>query len=116
MTTAVFRTPSLLIAPDEFARATGWEAKPEGLCLGARCVPAPLRDGMVDVSAFAERMGMAIVRDDAAGLWALGPESGGHALASAEAPDFELPDLDGRLFRLSSLRGQKVFLHAWASW
>ena len=79
-------------------------------------MPAPLRDGMVDAAAFAERMGMAIVRDLPAGVWALGPESGGRALASAEAPDVELPDLEGRLFRLSSLRGRKVFLHAWASW
>ena len=113
---SVFEGSSLVVPPAEFARATGGEAKPEGLCQGARCVPAPLRDGKVDVAAFAERMGMAIVRDDEAGLWAIGPESGGRALASAEAPDFELPDLDGRMFRLSSLRGQKVFLHAWASW
>ena len=35
---------------------------------------------------------------------------------SAEAPDFTLPDLDGRPFRLSVLRGQKVVLVAWASW
>ena len=41
----------------------------------------------------------------------------GHALASAEAPELELPDLrTGELFRLSSLRGQKVMLLAWASW
>jgi hypothetical protein len=75
-----------------------------------------MQGGMVDAGAFAKRMGMAIVRDDDASLWAIGPESGGRALASAEAPDFELPDLDGKPFRLSSLRGQRVFLHAWASW
>ena len=39
---------------------------------------------------------------------------GARALASAEAPDFSLPDLDGKEFRLSSLRGQKVLLYAWA--
>jgi len=58
---------------------------------------------------------MALVHDEAAGLWALGPASiGGRALASAEAPEVELPDFDGRPFRLSSLRGQKVVLVAWA--
>ncbi|HSY78461.1 MAG TPA: redoxin domain-containing protein [Verrucomicrobiae bacterium] len=33
-----------------------------------------------------------------------------------QAPDFELPDLDGKLHRLSDYRGKKVFLLAWASW
>jgi hypothetical protein len=27
-----------------------------------------------------------------------------------------LPDLDGKMHRLSDYRGQKVFLLAWASW
>jgi peroxiredoxin len=33
------------------------------------------------------------------------------------APDFALPDLDGRIVRLSGLRGKKaVFLNFWATW
>ena len=32
------------------------------------------------------------------------------------APELELPDADGNTFKLSSLRGQKVVLVAWASW
>ena len=31
-------------------------------------------------------------------------------------PDFELPDLDGRLKRLTELRGQVVVLNYWATW
>jgi hypothetical protein len=55
------------------------------------------------------------VHDEDAGLWALGPESlGDRALLSAQAPDLVLAALDGRPFRLSSLRGQKVLLVAWA--
>ena len=58
---------------------------------------------------------MAVVHDSAAGLYGIGPESlGGRALVSAEAPELVLDDLDGREFRLSSLRGQKVLLVAWA--
>jgi hypothetical protein len=38
------------------------------------------------------------------------------ALASLEAPDFTLPDLDGRLHSLSAHRGKKVLLVAYASW
>ena len=38
------------------------------------------------------------------------------ALASLEAPDFTLPDLDGRRHSLSEHRGKKVLLVAYASW
>ena len=59
---------------------------------------------------------MPLVHDAAAGLWALGPEAGGRALTSAQAPELILPDWRGNEFRLSSLRGRKVLLVAWASW
>lgn len=32
------------------------------------------------------------------------------------APDFELPDLQGNVHRLSALRGKVVFLNLWATW
>jgi hypothetical protein len=57
-----------------------------------------------------------LVSDEANGLWCLGPESGGRALESARAPELTLPDYQGREFRLSSLRGKKALLIAWASW
>jgi hypothetical protein len=110
---------SLTVPIDRFEAETGWAVKPEGACRGELCVPlpdvAPGADGAVDVVAVAERLGMALVHDADEGLWALGPAAlGGHALPSAEAPELELADLDGRPFRLSSLRGQKVLLLAWA--
>ena len=43
-------------------------------------------------------------------------EERGRRLASLEAPDFTLPDLDGRLHSLSDHRGAKVFLVAYGSW
>ena len=70
---------------------------------------------MSELAATAERLRMALVHDEDAGLWALGPESlGDRALLSAEAPELVLDDLAGAPFRLSSLRGQKVLLVAWA--
>ena len=106
------------IDPAELAARTGWELKPEGACKGDRCVPLPgwRGDGPVDVSLLAERLRMGLVEDERHGLWALGPESGGRALASAEMPDLELPDRHGSPFALGSLRGTKVFMVAWASW
>ena len=62
-----------------------------------------------------DRLRMALVHDDDAGLWAIGPESlGDRALVTAEAPELRLPDLDGNEFVLSSLRGQKVVIVSWA--
>ena len=102
----------------EFERRSGWELKPEGACKGDLCVPlpAPAADGeTLDARVVAERLGMPLVQDEAHGLWALGPESG-RVLASAEAPDFTLPDWRGEPFTLSGLRGQRVVVVAWAPW
>lgn len=114
MTSVVFGT--LFPDPAAFERLTGWSVKPEGLCRDDRCVPVALRDGHVDLRAFADQTARALVHDAPNGLWVLGPESGGRALASAEMPELELPDLEGKRFRVSSLRGTKVLLIAWASW
>jgi hypothetical protein len=115
---------ALEVTPEELQARTGWELKPEGLCKADRCVPLPdgrppTADGRpdrLDVTTLAERLGMALVHDEQHGLWALGPESGGRALLSAQLPDVTLPDRDGNPFSLSSLRGRKVLLVAWASW
>lgn len=107
---------SLRVPRDRFEQETGWALKPQGACRGEICVPLPEPAGTtVDVGDIAARLGMPLVHDETEGLWALGPASLiGHALPSAEAPELELPDLDGNPFRLSSLRGQKVLLVAWA--
>lgn len=103
-----------------FAEATGWEPKPEGLCQGEVCVPAPGAlgaDGTIDVTVAAERLGMPLVHDGLHGVWALGAATlGGRELATAEAPDPELIDRSGKAFRLSSLRGRKVVLVAWSTY
>jgi len=110
---------TLDITADAFETATGWAAKPEGMCKGDVCVPVPCAigaDGMLELTAVADRLGMALVADDRAGVWALGPESGGRALTAARVPDIELPDVDGNPFDLSAMHGRKVLLVAWASW
>jgi hypothetical protein len=108
----------LRVPLSEFESATGWSLKPEGACRGEVCVPLPpdaVQGDEVDVPAVAERLGMPLVHDVEAGLWALGPETlCGQALPCAEAPELVLPTIDGDEFRLSSLRGQKVVLVSWA--
>lgn len=103
---------SLDIDAASFHELTGWEIKPEGACKASVCVPLP--DGF-DAAGTAQRLGMALVREPGRDLWALGPESlGARAIAAVQAPELTLPDLDGNDFRLSSLRGTKVVLVAWA--
>jgi hypothetical protein len=100
-----------------FERRTGWAIKPQGACKAELCVPLP--GGVpdrIDARILSERLGMPLVHDETHDLWALGPESIGRALQSAEAPELVLPAWRGGEFRLSSLRGQKVLLLAWASW
>ena len=111
----IFR--SSIVTAEELERESGWRLKPEGLCRDDRCVPFIARDERrIELAAISTALGMPLVHDGRHGMWALGAQAGGRALISATAPDLALPDADGRVFRLSSLRGTKVLLVAWASW
>lgn len=111
---------SLTVPVAEFEASSGWQIKPEGACKGDVCIPLPpeaLSDNgeRINLPEVADTMQMPLVEEAAQQLYALGPESiGGRALVSAKAPDLELPDIDGNVFRLSSLIGKKVLIYAWA--
>ena len=105
--------------------ATGWEAKPEGFCLGPACVPIPagreqefVRDGQINLAALWRHLGQPVLHSDRGDVWILARSAGERAaaLASLEAPDFALPDVADRVHRLSDYRGKKVLLVTWASW
>lgn len=100
----------------EFEAGTGWQLKPEGACRGEVCIPLSQPAGeTIDVARVAKDIGMPLVAEAEHGLWALGPAAiNSRALASAQAPELTLPDLEGKAFRLSSLLGKKVLLFAWA--
>ncbi len=102
-------------------RVTGWTLKPEGMCRAELCVLLPVdavKDREVDVEAFWKKLGGPVVASDARDVFALGApaEERNSALEGLAAPDFTLPDIDGKPRRLSELRGKKVFLATWASW
>ena len=112
-------TTTSQVPVDELARETGWDVKEQGACRGEQCVPLPqgtLQDGSVDLAGFAERLRMPLLQDAEHGLWSLGPQGGGRAMTTAQAPDLVLPTLTGQPFPLSALRGKKVLIAAWASW
>ena len=110
----------------ELQAATGWELKPQGLCRDERCVPIPpgrrdqfLRAGdFVNLAALARQLGQPVVHDDAHALWFFGESANTRraTLASLKAPDFTLPDIDGKLHSLADYKGRKVLLLSWASW
>ena len=100
----------------------GWELQPEGLCRGTMCVPvdqeALVGEDGLDLRILADALQRPLVTDEMHAVSALGAShhDRGDALASLEAPDFTLPDLDGNLHSLSDHRGKKVLLVAYASW
>jgi hypothetical protein len=116
---------ALWVSPADVTRATGWTLRPEGLCHRDTCVPVPrgregelIRADAVDIAGFWRLAGHPVVRDGAGRTWVLGTgaEHRARALGSLEAPDFTLPDLEGRPHTLSEHRGRKVLLATWASW
>ena len=101
----------------------GWELKEAGLCRGDVCIPvrdpdALSSDGGIDLGEFARLLGRPLAVDAAERVAALAeaPADRTAELASLQAPDFTLPDLDGNLHSLSEHRGKKVLLIAYASW
>jgi len=118
-------TGALWMAPADVERLMGWTLKPEGLCRGLVCVPLSgpdakrhVRPDALDIAGLWRQMGKPVRRTDASDVWILGEGASERTavLESLEAPDFSLPDLDGKLHALSSYRGRKVLLATWASW
>jgi hypothetical protein len=118
-------TTALWCPAREAGTATGWVAKPEGLCRGAVCVPLPAGrerefvDGArINLPVLWRHLGQPAAHSERGDVWVLGQSAQDRkaALASLEAPDFALPDPSGRMHRLSDYRGKKVFLVTWASW
>ena len=119
----------LWVVPEDLPRVNGFELKPEGACLDELCVPV-LQDrdsemfvtrggqGWFNVTELARKLEQAYVVDYDRGVWSFGeiPVTRSSFLRSAMAPDFELPNREGTLVRLSDFRGKKVLIVTWASW
>jgi hypothetical protein len=119
---AELRDGRVLLAPEQLASATGWDYKPEGLCRGEVCVPvrdpAIETDGLIDLEVVAATLRRPLALDLAVSVAYLGESAAdrGEQMSSMQAPDFTLPDLEGRTHSLSDYRGRKVLLVVYASW
>ena len=114
---------TLLLAPDDLTRATGWELKPEGLCRDDVCFPVRDRaalevDGTISLQGVAGVLGRPLAFEGHPPVAVLGeaPADVGVALESGRAPNFALPDLSGGTIELDDYAGKKRMLFAWSSW
>ena len=115
----------LWVSEDEMTAATGWTLKTEGFCKGEVCVPVPaskaeglIADGRVNLSELWKLMGKPAAVSNEGDVWSLGEAASdlNEAMLSLEAPDFTLPDFNGRLHSLTDFRRKRVLLITWASW
>lgn len=121
-------TDQLWITSADLKRATRFEVKPQGVCREELCFPLPkskretfLRkdDGKewFNMTGFAQLVHQPVAHDEPLSIWYFGLRSDQRqGLNSLQAPDFALPDIHGKLHRLSDFRGKKVLLVTWASW
>ena len=128
---AVPEGEDLWLAADALTAATGWTLTADGLHQGDHRVRLPhgrahelTRAGAradvpdVNVAGLARFLEQPVLRDESHGVWCIAEAAPARraAMQSLQAPDFTLPDLDGRPHALADYRGRKVFLVSWASW
>lgn len=119
----------LWITMKDLRRATRFVVKPQGVCRDELCFPLPAKRkaefiskrGAVtwfNLTAFAALVKQPVARDEKNGVWYFGKrdDERGAYLASLEAPNFTLPDINNKMHSLSDYRGKKVLLVTWASW
>ncbi len=118
---ATVKDGRVLLTPETVRDALGWSLEERGLCRGDSCVPVRDRDALVgsegiDLEALARNLDRPLAVDEGVAALAASSEERSARLQTLEAPDFTLPDLDGKLHSLSDHRGKKVLLVAYASW
>jgi len=107
--------------------ATGFVIKPQGVCRDELCFPIPKARSSAflskqqsttwfNLSEFARLLRQPIAREKE--VWYIGPrpDEQNAFIGSLIAPDFKLPDMNGKPHSLSEFRGKKVLLLTWASW
>ena len=117
------------LTPIELTRASGFELKPQGACLGDLCVPLPKsrqaaffrgtgKSRRFNLSELARVLKQPEVFDKDLSIHLFGPrpDVAGKYQETLEAPNFTLPDWRGQARSLRDFRGKKVLLLTWASW
>lgn len=122
-----FAGDDLWVRLADLKRATGFVIKPQGVCRDELCFPIPKarRSAFLskrrsitwfNLSEFARLLRQPVAHE--ATVWYFGPrpDEQNAFIGSLIAPDFKLPDANGKSHSLSDFRGKKVLLLTWASW
>jgi hypothetical protein len=100
------------------------------ICQDDRCVPLKIGDavgGVIEIDGLMYAAPAAVAEPFGFQIQMFSPNriavlKGGTDMTNMEniagqlAPDFVLPDLDGKPRRLSDFRGKKTLIYIWASW
>jgi hypothetical protein len=126
---SVLESKDIWLSKKDLALATRFVVKPQGVCRDELCFPLPKkrkahflnRQGKTEwfnLSEFAKLIKQPTAFDEKQGVYYFGPRADAQNahLNSLEAPDFTLPDMNGKLHSLRQYRGKKVLLVTWASW
>lgn len=123
---ALIEKEDLWIPIAKLTELTGLELKPEGVCFDDTCVSLSKQESLYvkqienlfNITAFSHLMGYSIVHNKKHDLWVVGEGGTTHRgnRNSLKAPDFTLPDLNGKQHSLSAYLGHKILLVSWASW
>ena len=125
----LLNSDNLWITLEDLKRATGYVVKPQGICRGELCFPIPKarraaflsKQGRItwfNLSEFARLTNQPAAMDKENAVWYFGPRPAeqNDYVQSLIAPDFTLPDMNGKKHSLRDFRGKKVLLITWASW
>ncbi len=109
--------------------ATRYVVKPQGICRDELCFPIPKnrkaqfvnKQGKTEwfnLSEFARLVKQPVSVDDKHTIYYFGarPDAQNAHLNTFDAPNFTLPDMNGKMHSLTDFRGKKVLLITWASW
>ena len=129
VTAEIRGSDDLWLKMSDLKRATGFVVKPQGVCRDELCFPIPKTRKtqfisrqrgvtLFNLSEFARLVKQPLARDGNHDVYYFGPRAAAQNgfLNSLEAPNFTLPDVNGKMRSLSEFRGKKVLLVTWASW
>lgn len=129
VTAAAQPSKDLWVTMKDLKRATRYVVKPQGICRDELCFPIPKtrkaefvsKKGSVqwfNLSEFARLVKQPVATDEKHNTWYFGqrPDAQNAYLESLNAPNFTLPDMNGKMRSLTDYRGKKVLLVTWASW
>ncbi len=119
----------LWITLADLKMATGFVNKPQGVCRAELCFPLPKKrradflqsqgkTTWFNLTEFARLLKQPVAHDAEQSAWYFGqrPDVQNSYTQNFKAPNFTLPDKNGKLHSLSDFRGKKVLIVTWASW